>query len=505
MRNVLILGSGRSGTSMLAGAFAHAGWHVGADPYPARSSNPKGFFESKEINGLNEYLLALGEGDRLGPWQRWLAALPFDWRCPTDARAEERIATLVRRTPYCFKDPRFAYTLPAWSPFVQDALRVCVFRHPHAVARSIVKECAQESYLSGVDMSVDKALAAWLASHRRILDVLRADGEWCFVQYDQVLSGEGLARLEALVGAPLAREFPDPSLQRNVADSELDGELAATYAQLCELSRRPGLVVGSRAAAVSPASAAPASSPDDHSAASGFALELRRWLESGVEGASALWRELRGLAADQCEQRILDLLPHASSWRRAASPAARSAQARLEALEALVRAHRAHATRTWGELEAYAPWPIPTSAALRIACWPRWSEAALVELLTLWSAHVPSATPCALVLRHDAATDGELQGALQNLRRAYESCFDPTRELEVHVLGVEFNGASARRLARSVLAVLTLEGDARSTRLARESGARTLADVEELGRVLDAATRLRSASAQAASARSAAS
>ncbi len=487
MRSVLILGSGRSGTSMLAGAFAHAGWHVGADPYPARSSNPKGFFESKEINGVNEYLLALGEGDRLGPWQRWLAELPLDWRCPTDVRAQQRIAALVRRAPYCFKDPRLAYTLPAWSPFTQDALRVCVFRHPLAVARSIVKECAQESYLRGVDMSVETALAAWLAAHRRILDSLRADGEWCFVHYDQVLSGEGLARLESLVGAPLAREFPDASLQRNVADSELGGELAATYAQLCELSRRPGALVGAPSTHAPRASAMPLGLSPASAIASGYAAELRRWLESGVEGASSTWRELRGLDAPECEQRLLDLLPQAGAWARSSTPAARAGLARVEALEALARAHRAHATRTWSELETLAPWPIASSTSLRIACWPKWNYAALVELLSQWSAHVSPEVRCALVLRHDAAADGALQDALAQLQRAYDSCFDPARELEVHVLGPEFDRARPQRLARSVLAVLTLDGDARSARLARESGARTLEDFTELGRVLEAA------------------
>lgn len=499
MRNVLILGSGRSGTSMLAGVFAHAGWHVGADPYPARSSNPKGFFESKEINGVNEYLLALGEGDRLAPWQRWLAELPVDWRCPTDARAAERIRRLTQRAPYCFKDPRFSYTLPAWTPFTQDALRVCVFRHPLAVARSIVKECAQESYLAGVDMTIDKALSAWLAAHRRILDVLRADGEWCWVHYDQVLSGEAFPRLEALVGAPLARGFPDADLQRNFADGDLTGELSEIYAELLALSREGARMPPSRAPRVS---AQRVERRSNSRAAADYAQELERWLECGIEGTSATWRALRGTSAAECERRILDLLPRANEWR-ASTPAAQRALAELEALESLAQAHHSRGTRTWDELEALAPWPISASTSLRVACWPQWTEAALTELLSLWSSHVPSSIPCALVLRHDAAADGDLRAALARLQRAYERCFDPKRELEVHVLGAEFDGACARRLARSVFGVLTLDGDARSAQLAHDSGARTLGHPEELGRALEAAASLRGAARHAASARSA--
>jgi hypothetical protein len=58
VRNVLILGSGRSGTSMVAGTLAGAGWFVGARPYAPRSSNPKGFFESPDVNGVNELILS---------------------------------------------------------------------------------------------------------------------------------------------------------------------------------------------------------------------------------------------------------------------------------------------------------------------------------------------------------------------------------------------------------------------------------------------------------------
>ena len=74
MRNCIILGSGRSGTSMVAGSVAGAGYHMGDQLHAARISNPKGFFESSEINDINEALLApsMGEVSRLGSGQRWL-------------------------------------------------------------------------------------------------------------------------------------------------------------------------------------------------------------------------------------------------------------------------------------------------------------------------------------------------------------------------------------------------------------------------------------------------
>jgi hypothetical protein len=54
MRDCIVLGSGRSGTSMVAGALAKAGYFMGDRLYPARDANPLGFFEAPEINSINE-------------------------------------------------------------------------------------------------------------------------------------------------------------------------------------------------------------------------------------------------------------------------------------------------------------------------------------------------------------------------------------------------------------------------------------------------------------------
>ena len=42
MRNCLILGCGRSGTSMLAVSLASDGYYMGGKLYPERTANPKG-------------------------------------------------------------------------------------------------------------------------------------------------------------------------------------------------------------------------------------------------------------------------------------------------------------------------------------------------------------------------------------------------------------------------------------------------------------------------------
>ncbi|MDX1388819.1 MAG: hypothetical protein R3344_06490, partial [Acidobacteriota bacterium] len=88
MRDCIILGSGRSGTSMVAGTLAGAGYFMGEKLWDATPANPKGFFEDQEINAINEDLIAQVLPARpavLGRWlyrdrptrlQRWLARVP---------------------------------------------------------------------------------------------------------------------------------------------------------------------------------------------------------------------------------------------------------------------------------------------------------------------------------------------------------------------------------------------------------------------------------------------
>lgn len=238
MRNAIILGSGRSGTSMLAGLFANAGYFVGDDPYPGRESNPKGFFETKAVNGINEGLIAgaMPRDLELGAWQRWLATMPVGTQFVSTPEVRARMQRLTARQPFCFKDPRFSYTLPAWREALGDARYLCVFRHPAATAKSIVHECSQADYLKDVTMDFERALEIWVCMYRHILDVHRHVGEWMFLHFDQVLTPEGQDRIEAFVEAPLARDFPEARLQHAHAEAPVTREAAEIYRELCRLA-----------------------------------------------------------------------------------------------------------------------------------------------------------------------------------------------------------------------------------------------------------------------------
>ncbi len=296
-RSALVLGSGRSGTSMIAGTLAASGYHLGEGLHRPRAANPKGFFETAEINGINEELLAahVPAHPRLAEGQRWLAVPRADARFVASAALERRIARACATQPFCIKDPRLSYTLPAWRPFLPAEVgHVCVFRHPALTVRSMLEECRTARYLRGIDVDAAHALRVWTAMYRTILERHRQQGAWLFLHYDQALSGEGLDALEAFLGCAVDRGFPDRALSRPPRADALPSDAAAAraahavYRELCELAGYAAPEVSERPAPRS-ASAKSSAAPE---------VTVIALVEDGADDD-----ELRTLAADVRAQR----------------------------------------------------------------------------------------------------------------------------------------------------------------------------------------------------------
>jgi hypothetical protein len=169
--NILILGCGRSGTSMVAGTLASGPWYLGDNYIRPRVSNPKGFFEDSLVNKLNEriigrawhYRLQLSDLRRN---QLWLARVPRWMPLEATPKVRHDISALCERQPFCFKDPRFAYTLPVWQRIAPAMKFIVVFRHPAETTTSIVRECQTANYLRNVRMTRRRAVAVWRAQIR---------------------------------------------------------------------------------------------------------------------------------------------------------------------------------------------------------------------------------------------------------------------------------------------------------------------------------------------------
>ncbi len=192
---VVVLGSGRSGTSLLMQVLAALGMRVSEELIQARRDNPRGYYEDASIVRIQADLLRA-----LGAWP--FHPLPADWlAAPATLSAARNLAAVLEKRLeggglWGFKDPRTATFLPLWRRLFAEldvAPRyVLALREPGAVVRS---------FMTAYQTGAGTAEAVWLARTR---DALRYTGAAChIVHYEDWFSrgvavAEGLARFAGL-------------------------------------------------------------------------------------------------------------------------------------------------------------------------------------------------------------------------------------------------------------------------------------------------------------------
>lgn len=247
-RSVLICGAGRSGTSCLAGMFGPETHRHATDLYAPSPSNPKGFFENRQINDLNESILMQSAVGHLGadgtrallqgftPGQLWLARFPDDMPARWNDTHRREIAQAIASTPFCLKDPRFSLTAPAWLAQAPEAAVLCIHRPPAVTAESVLKECRSSPYLRDFRISVSDAFAVWRQMYRRVVELYRAGADVLFLRYQDLFDAERLGQLEQALHTPLRRQFAEGHLNRSQPSMTPPAECQALHALLDQLS-----------------------------------------------------------------------------------------------------------------------------------------------------------------------------------------------------------------------------------------------------------------------------
>lgn len=248
MSGVFITGCGRSGTSMVAGLFAQTGLFMGDDLHSPRHSNPKGFFEAPAINRFNDRLIVEKlpsriqfeeveyGGDIPRPTHGWLARLPMHCDIVFSDRDAEEARNIVGGRSFCFKDPRFCYTIDGWLNAVPGTHRlIFVFRQPEIVVESILAEMRSTPYLYSLAMGVDQLFQYWEIMAKRMLRFAQ-DSRALFVSYDAVLNSEVIDAMEDLTGLKLDRSFPEVALKRSSTSLVAPPTVATVFDELrrCE-------------------------------------------------------------------------------------------------------------------------------------------------------------------------------------------------------------------------------------------------------------------------------
>jgi hypothetical protein len=179
---IVVLGMHRSGTSVLARGLQVLGVELGHNLMPALPANPKGYWEDREINHLNE---------------RILAALARNWRSPGliddsvwNSSALEPLVSEAKQLLdsrfgkfelWGFKDPRTCLLLPFWQLVFRElgleARYVISLRNPLSVAGSLRARDAMVEELS---------LLLWL-QHLRAAFKYTENQPRLVVDYDELL------------------------------------------------------------------------------------------------------------------------------------------------------------------------------------------------------------------------------------------------------------------------------------------------------------------------------
>ena len=240
---------------MLGGILHQAGYFMGETLHKPRDSNPKGFFEWYEINRINEDILSnYGKSLRSalmkkifkrnpvtnpGKNQHWLLSLPPGTSViNTNPQLHKRIKKVVEREHFCYKDPRFSYTLPVWQPYLEPGtVFICVFREPGAAVESILKVCRRMPYLNSLLINRRSAFRVWSDIYAHIL-LENSDNltNFFFIHYNQVYNGSAIVSLADFLEADLKGDFVDENLKRSTANSPVPAGVKPIYEKLCRLA-----------------------------------------------------------------------------------------------------------------------------------------------------------------------------------------------------------------------------------------------------------------------------
>lgn len=181
-RVIVVLGSGRSGTSLLMQILASLGMSISEDMIPAKEQTPAGAYEDREIFQIqNEFVSAITPQAMPMPadWQE-NAKLPQVMKQLQEI-VTERIAKAA--TIWGFKDPKTAVLIPLWTRIFNSLnivpKYILTVRNPQSVVASM-----QRQY----NTKQNVAELFWLS---RYIEALHNTGGNCFiVHYEDWFTGK---------------------------------------------------------------------------------------------------------------------------------------------------------------------------------------------------------------------------------------------------------------------------------------------------------------------------
>ena len=243
-RLILVVGVGRSGTSLLTGILGQLGCHIPTPEVQADDTNPRGFGEPRWVVDFHTALLQrrrVTVNDARPVAFARMAGGPGIEAAYADLRQWLK-SQLAQADTIVVKDPRTVWFLPLWTRCAHDlglqTSFVTMLRHPAEILASATK-----SY--GTWQSETSRAAAWLNVTLETEHATRGAYR-AFVRYEDLLAdwAPQIARMGALIDVPALAavergafpavdEFVDPTLHRNRVHWE-DLDVAARVRDMAE-------------------------------------------------------------------------------------------------------------------------------------------------------------------------------------------------------------------------------------------------------------------------------
>jgi len=132
VRNVIVTGVPRSGTSWLASVFVNHGFDPGrrafeeSKKYHAKVEPPR--WEDPWVLKENNQSFSFSEGHPMMPPDHV-------WSTPSPSFVEEVLSD--KKEPWVIKDPGFCFTLPMWMELDLDFVVCATLRHPWSCVKSL--------------------------------------------------------------------------------------------------------------------------------------------------------------------------------------------------------------------------------------------------------------------------------------------------------------------------------------------------------------------------------
>ena len=161
MKNVIILGAGRTGSSFLSGLISHNRFYIQQENISSRYSYPDGDYENPELKELNKKIL----WDSGYKYHKAMVRKPVDIEAikalgqqPNDIY-HDFMEKCAQNEPWLWKDPRLCFTIYHWDKYIKkdDIAFIRITRDPFLVFKShskkgiysslkdVVQTCHQEN------------------------------------------------------------------------------------------------------------------------------------------------------------------------------------------------------------------------------------------------------------------------------------------------------------------------------------------------------------------------